>query len=112
MTRSRFRSAAGLLLVVGLVVAAAACSSSNSNGHKASAGAGKVTITVNALPAATDKADRQKFLDDVALFERQNPNIKVVPHEGKMDPQTFSPPSSPVGSWRTSSTSTSPTRRA
>ncbi len=89
MTRSRFRSAAGLLLVVGLVVAAAACSSSNSNGHKASAGAGKVTITVNALPAATDKADRQKFLDDVALFERQNPNIKVVPHEGKMDPQTF-----------------------
>jgi multiple sugar transport system substrate-binding protein len=88
MTGSRFRSAARALFVVVLGLAAVACSSSNSGGQKSAAG-GKVTLTVNALPAATDKADRQKFLADVAAFERQNPNIDVVPHEGKMDPQTF-----------------------
>jgi len=92
MLRSRLRSAIGLLLVTGVTLVAAACgtSSSNDNGGSAQPAAdGKVTITVNALPPATDKADREKFLADVAEFERANPNIDVVPREGKMDPQTF-----------------------
>ncbi|HEY0637879.1 MAG TPA: extracellular solute-binding protein [Pseudonocardiaceae bacterium] len=50
---------------------------------------GKVTITVNALPAATDKVNRDKFLADVAEFEAANPDIDVDAREGKMDPQTF-----------------------
>jgi multiple sugar transport system substrate-binding protein len=90
MIRSRLRSAIGLLLVAGVALATAACgtSSENQNQDQPAAG-GKVTITVNALPPASDAADRKKFLADVAEFERANPNIDINPREGKMDPQTF-----------------------
>lgn len=50
---------------------------------------GVVTITVNDEPAKTDPVNRALFLADVAEFEQANPKIKVVPHEGQMDPQTF-----------------------
>jgi ABC-type glycerol-3-phosphate transport system substrate-binding protein len=75
------------VLLVGVVaLLAAACGGGE---PEARPGGGKVTLTVNALPAATDAADRAKFLEDVAAFEKANPNIDIVPHEGKMDPQTF-----------------------
>ncbi|MEH0934052.1 extracellular solute-binding protein [Micromonospora psammae] len=51
---------------------------------------GQVTITVNNLPPETEKVPRQNFLEDVAAFEKANPNIKIDPKEGKMDPATFS----------------------
>jgi len=85
MTRSRFSRALVLLSVAGVVVSGAACG----DGETTAAADGKVTITVNALPAATDDVDRKKFLDDIAEFERQNPDIKIDAREGKMDPQTF-----------------------
>lgn len=86
MTRSRLSRALMLLPVTALALAgAAACGGS----EESPAAGGKVTITVNALPAATDKVDRQKFLDDIAEFESKNPDIKIDAREGKMDPQTF-----------------------
>ncbi|OIJ68664.1 sugar ABC transporter substrate-binding protein [Streptomyces mangrovisoli] len=42
------------------------------------------------MPAKTDPVNRKIFLSDVAAFEKANPKIHVVPHEGQMDPQTFS----------------------
>jgi multiple sugar transport system substrate-binding protein len=89
MLTSRLRSAIGLLLVTGVALSAAACGTDSSGDDPRPAANGKVTITVNALPPATDKADREKFLADVAEFEKANPNIDITPREGKMDPQTF-----------------------
>src|SRR5438552_4539415 len=48
-----------------------------------------VTITVNGLPPKTDPTNRATFLRDVQTFEQLHPNIRVIPHEGFMDPQTF-----------------------
>lgn len=85
------RVALAVPAMAGLMLGAAAC---GSNTSKASAspgsGGGVVTITVNDEPPATDPVDRKNFLDDVAAFEAKNPTVKVVPHEGQMDPQTFS----------------------
>ena len=86
MKRSRLSGAVGLLLVAGVALSSTACSSSD---DKKPAANGKVTITVNGLPPATEALKHQKFLDDVAEFEKLNPNIKIDAHEGKMDPQTF-----------------------
>jgi len=77
------RGAIGVLLVAGIGLSSAAC------GDDEPAGDGKVTITVNALPPATDAADRAKFEADVKEFEDKNPNINIEAKEGKMDPQTF-----------------------
>jgi multiple sugar transport system substrate-binding protein len=85
MKRARLRHTVALLLVAGVALSAAAC-----DGKAESAGNGKVTITVNGLPPATEAANHQRFLNNVAEFERQNPGIKVNAREGKMDPQTFS----------------------
>src|SRR6266542_5091476 len=86
MNSSRLRSAIGLFLVAGLALPSAACS----GGEDGSSAGGKVTITVNGLPPATEAANHQRFLENVAEFERQNPKIHIDAHEGKMDPQTFS----------------------
>ncbi|GFJ90365.1 sugar ABC transporter substrate-binding protein [Phytohabitans rumicis] len=67
---------------------ATGCGDDDGSGDKSSAD-GKVTITVNGLPPATETANHQRFLDNVAEFERQNPNIDIDAREGKMDPQTF-----------------------
>jgi multiple sugar transport system substrate-binding protein len=83
MNRATFRRNATLLLVTGVALAVAAC------GDTKPAAGGKVTITVNGLPPATEAANHQRFLGNVAEFERQNPGIKVDAREGKMDPQTF-----------------------
>ena len=48
-----------------------------------------VTITVNGLPPKTDPTNRATFLRDVQAFEQLHPNVRVIPHEGFMDPQTF-----------------------
>jgi multiple sugar transport system substrate-binding protein len=86
MNSSRLRSAIGLFLVAGLALPSAACSGDEDG----SSAGGKVTITVNGLPPATEAANHQRFLENVAEFERQNPKIHIDAHEGKMDPQTFS----------------------
>lgn len=86
MAIPRTRAVFALLSAAGLALGGAACSGTPAPDQAAG---GQVTITVNALPAATDPVNRQKFLDDIAEFERANPGIHVDAREGKMDPQTF-----------------------
>jgi ABC-type glycerol-3-phosphate transport system substrate-binding protein len=84
MTRSRLRGAVGVLLVAGLTLATAACGD-----EEKPAADGTVSITVNGLPPKTEALERQRFMADVAAFQKAYPKIKVEPKEGKMDPQTF-----------------------
>jgi ABC-type glycerol-3-phosphate transport system substrate-binding protein len=60
--------------VAALGLAAAACSSSNSAG---ASGGGHVTISVNCEPQATQVAQRKEWTEDVAAFEKANPNITI-----------------------------------
>ncbi|MEU9332607.1 sugar ABC transporter substrate-binding protein [Streptomyces sp. NPDC048290] len=52
---------------------------------------GKTQITVNCMPPKSAKVDRQFFEQDVAAFEKANPDIDVVPHDAFpcQDPKTF-----------------------
>ena len=88
MSRSRLRSAIGLLLVAGVGLSSAACG--NDDADTAAKPGGKVTLVINGLPPATEEANHKRFLDNVAEFERLNPDVDIDPREGKMDPQTFS----------------------
>jgi multiple sugar transport system substrate-binding protein len=87
MLKNRLRSAVGLLLVAGVAMSAAACGTSDDKSGKASGG--PVTLVINGLPPATEKANHDRFLANVAEFEKANPTIKIDAREGKMDPQTF-----------------------
>src|SRR5688500_18404732 len=88
MFRTRLRSALGLLLAAGLGLSAAACGSDgDDSGTKVSDG--PVTLVINGLPPATEKANHDRFMANVAAFEKANPNINLDVREGKMDPQTF-----------------------
>jgi ABC-type glycerol-3-phosphate transport system substrate-binding protein len=89
MNRSRLRSAVGLLLVAGVALSAAACGSDDGGNAPASDPNAKVTLVINGLPPDTEAVNRKHFLDNVAEFEKLNPNIDVDAKEGKMDPQTF-----------------------
>ncbi len=88
-----------------LTLAATACGP----GDDASAG-GKTRITVNCEPPRSAKVDRSFFEEDVASFEKRNPDIDVVAHDAFpcQDPKTFDAKLA-GGRWRTSSTRTSPT---
>ncbi|WP_369194906.1 ABC transporter substrate-binding protein [Streptomyces djakartensis] len=52
---------------------------------------GKTRITVNCMPPKSAKVDRAFFEEDVAAFEKQHPDIDVVPHDAFpcQDPKTF-----------------------
>lgn len=79
--------AVGAALAAGLVLAGAACTSSD-DGKSAD---GKVRITVNCEPPKSAAIDRRSFEEDIALFEKQNPDIDLVAHDAFpcMDPKTF-----------------------
>src|SRR3954471_6603867 len=84
------RAAAGPRIAALLAVtclAVTACGSSTDN--KPAAG-GKVTITVTGQPPKTQEVERKLFDQDVAEFEAAHPDIHIEPHEGFMDPKTFS----------------------
>ncbi|MGI5212358.1 ABC transporter substrate-binding protein [Plantactinospora sp. CA-290183] len=85
MKRSRLNRTLAVLLVAGVGLSSAACGGDEDS----PAADGKVTLVVNGLPPATEAATHKRFLDNVAEFESQNPNIKIDAREGKMDPQTF-----------------------
>jgi ABC-type glycerol-3-phosphate transport system substrate-binding protein len=87
MTRSRLHRTVGFLLAAGLGLSVAACGSDDSSDSTAKGG--KVTLVINGLPPTTEAATHKRFLDNVAAFEKVNPDIDLVPREGKMDPQTF-----------------------
>jgi ABC-type glycerol-3-phosphate transport system substrate-binding protein len=77
----------GALLAGGLALTAAACGSDDGAGDTTAGG--PVTLVINGLPPATEKANHDRFLANVAAFEKANPTIKLDVREGKMDPQTF-----------------------
>lgn len=86
MQRTLTRRATVLLIVAGLGLSA--CGSESST-DKPAAG-GKVSITITGQPPKTEAVERKLFDQDVAEFEAAYPDIDIVPHEGFMDPKTFS----------------------
>jgi multiple sugar transport system substrate-binding protein len=50
----------------------------------------KTKITVTGQPPKTQPFERQVFDADVAEFQATHPDITIEPHEGFMDPKTFS----------------------
>ncbi|MDS0135530.1 MULTISPECIES: extracellular solute-binding protein [unclassified Amycolatopsis] len=75
-----------LLAAGGLALAAAACG----DGDTAAQSGGKVKITVTGQPPTSQPFERSVFDADVKEFEASHPNIDIDPHEGFMDPKTFS----------------------
>ena len=66
------------IAAAGLVLAAAACSSSNSASNSASGSGGKVTISIDcAPPAAQQPVQHKEWIEDIAIFEKANPNITI-----------------------------------
>jgi ABC-type glycerol-3-phosphate transport system substrate-binding protein len=76
--RLRHRRVVAVGAVAGVVLAAAACSSSGGSGNSASGSGGKVTISIDcAPPAAQQPLQHKEWIEDVASFEKANPNITV-----------------------------------
>jgi ABC-type glycerol-3-phosphate transport system substrate-binding protein len=73
---ARYRGVAAVAAVAGLGLAAAACSSSPA--PSASGSGGKVTVSINCAPtAAQDPVQHKEWLEDIATFEKANPNITI-----------------------------------
>jgi ABC-type glycerol-3-phosphate transport system substrate-binding protein len=78
--RSRYRLVAALATAAGLVLTAAACSSSNSSssGSANGGGSGKVSLSVDcAPPSAQMPVQHKEWTEDIAIFEKANPNITI-----------------------------------
>jgi len=75
--------------LVALGVGALALTACGSDGEDAADG--KTRITVNCMPPKSAKVDRQFFEEEIAAFEKKNPDIDVVPHDAFpcQDPKTF-----------------------
>ena len=75
--RPSYRPLAGIAAAAGLILAVAACSSGSSSGGSASAG-GKVTLSIDcAPPAAQQPVQHKEWIEDIAIFEKANPNITI-----------------------------------
>src|ERR1700743_1381672 len=76
--RLRHRPVVAVAAMAGLVLAAAACSSNSSAGNAASGSGGNVTISIDcAPPAAQQPVQHKEWIEDVAIFEKANPNITI-----------------------------------
>ncbi|MFH8448281.1 ABC transporter substrate-binding protein [Streptomyces fungicidicus] len=75
--------------LVALGAGALALTACGSGGDEAAGG--KTRITVNCMPPQSAKVDRRFFEEDIAAFEKKNPDIDVVPHDAFpcQDPKTF-----------------------
>ncbi|PWI08440.1 sugar ABC transporter substrate-binding protein [Streptomyces sp. NWU339] len=75
--------------LVALGVGALTLTACGSNDDQAADG--KTRITVNCMPPKSAKVDRRFFEEDIAAFEKENPDIDVVPHDAFpcQDPKTF-----------------------
>jgi len=69
------RQLAGIAVFAALGLAAAACSSSPAASSGGSGG--HVTISVDCAPPATAAQQHKEWLEDVAIFEKQNPDITI-----------------------------------
>jgi ABC-type glycerol-3-phosphate transport system substrate-binding protein len=75
--RPSYRPLAAVAAVAGLVLVASACSSNSSGGGTAASG-GKVTVSIDcAPPAAQTPVQHKEWVEDVAIFEKANPNITI-----------------------------------
>ena len=70
------RKIAGISVVAALGLGAAACSSSPA-ATNAGSGGGRVTISVDCAPPASAPQQHKEWNEDVAIFEKQNPNITI-----------------------------------
>jgi ABC-type glycerol-3-phosphate transport system substrate-binding protein len=78
--RLRYRPVAAAFAAAGLVLAAAACSSSSSpsSGGGGSGTSSPVTISIDcAPPQAQEPVQHKEWVEDIALFEKANPNITI-----------------------------------
>jgi ABC-type glycerol-3-phosphate transport system substrate-binding protein len=80
--RLRHRPVVAVAAVAGIVLAAAACSSNSASSGGSGAGGtgsgGKVTISIDcAPPAAQQPVQHKEWLEDVAIFEKANPDITI-----------------------------------
>src|ERR1700727_1579848 len=77
--RLRHRPVVAVAAAAGIVLAAAACSSNSSaSSNTASGSGGKVTISINCAPTqAQDPVQHKEWVEDIAIFEKANPNITV-----------------------------------
>ena len=69
------RRMAGITVVAALGLGAAACSSSPAATNASSGG--HVTISVDCAPPASAPQQHKEWNEDVAIFEKQNPNITI-----------------------------------
>ncbi|CAL9349935.1 ABC transporter substrate-binding protein [Streptomyces sp. enrichment culture] len=84
-TRSRSLALATVTAVSLTALAACGTSSERSDGGPG----GTVKLDVNGQPPKTQAFERKLFDKHVRQFEKANPDIDIVPHEGFMDPKTF-----------------------
>lgn len=86
MRSTGFRRTFVALSACSLALTASACGSSDDD-----SASGKTRITVNCEPPKSAKVDRRFFEQDIASFEKQNPDIDVVAHDAFpcQDPKTF-----------------------
>ncbi|MFC1420605.1 extracellular solute-binding protein [Streptacidiphilus cavernicola] len=77
LTSPRVRRTAALLLAATVGLTAAACGSSSSKTTPKSTADGKVTISIDCAPPTSKPVPRKQWFDDIATFEKQNPNITV-----------------------------------
>jgi ABC-type glycerol-3-phosphate transport system substrate-binding protein len=76
--RLRYRKAAGVSVVAALGLAAvAACSNSSSTSGTTASSSGHVTISVDCAPATSEPVQYKQWNEDVAAFEKANPNITI-----------------------------------
>jgi ABC-type glycerol-3-phosphate transport system substrate-binding protein len=66
-----------LALAAAAVVLGAAACSGGSTASSSSAAGGHVTFSINCAPPASAPAQHKEWNEDVAIFEKQNPNITV-----------------------------------
>jgi ABC-type glycerol-3-phosphate transport system substrate-binding protein len=75
--RLRHRQVLAVVAAAGLLVTAAACSSSSSSDNASGSG-GKVTISIDCAPPASQQPVQHKeWVEDIAIFEKANPNITI-----------------------------------
>ncbi|PZG98407.1 sugar ABC transporter substrate-binding protein [Streptomyces sp. NTH33] len=86
MRSTGFRHAVAAIGVCSLFLALTSCGSDDDTSAD-----GRTRITVNCQPPRSAKADRKFFDEDIAAFEKQNPDIDVVAHDAFpcQDPKTF-----------------------
>ena len=78
LTSPRVRRTAALLLAATVGLTAAACGSSSKTTPSATkSGAGKVTISIDCAPPTSKPIPRKQWFDDIAAFEKLNPNVTV-----------------------------------